>query len=225
VAAVTFAGLLLLITLLGLAARSGSYARELPREPPATTAPYSPAPFTLPSYVTAIPTTTAPPEPVNPVTGWVVLGLVLLLAAGVLAVLARTAWQYLTTSVHRRPEPAPMSAARPADPGMPAAVDRALLAVEQPDAREAVVRAWLVLGEAAAAAGTPARTSETATEYAERLAAAHGLPAASVHRLAELYREARFSAHPVGDPQRGEARTELARLRTTLAGHRSPVSR
>lgn len=105
----------------------------------------------------------------------------------------------------------------PADDGLPEAVDRALVAVDLPDARDAVVQAWLLLGQAAAAAGTPARASETAAEYAARLADAHRLPTTSLRRLAALYREARFSAHPVGPGQRAEARAELEALRSALA--------
>jgi hypothetical protein len=74
---------------------------------------------------------------------------------------------------------------------LPSAVHRALDVVnDQPAAREAVVRAWLLLGEAAAAAGTPARPAETAGEYARRLAVAHDLPPASVERLTRPAAEA-----------------------------------
>ncbi|WP_091538016.1 DUF4129 domain-containing protein [Modestobacter sp. DSM 44400] len=218
-AAVASAGIVAVLALAGLAARSGSYTRALPPDRSAAPTTYSPAPFTLPGRVAAVPATTAPAEPVNPVTGWVLLALILVVAAVTLAVLVRLAWRFFAgRAVRRRPDPSPLGPAPPVDAELPAAVERALLAVEQPDAREAVVRAWLLLGEAAAVAGTAARTSETATEYAERLAAVHRLPVPSVHRLAELYREARFSGHEVGAAQRDAARTELQLLRGALAG-------
>jgi hypothetical protein len=96
-------------------------------------------------------------------------------------------------------------------------VERALDAVEDPDAREAVVQAWLLLGRAAAETGTAPRAAETAAEYARRLAAERGLPAGAVAALAELYREARFSTHEVRPEQRDRAREHLLALRAALA--------
>jgi hypothetical protein len=98
------------------------------------------------------------------------------------------------------------------------AVERALLELDdRPDAREAVVRAWLLLGEAAAVAGTPRRPAESAREYARRLAETHRLPSDSLERLAALYREARFSNHEVVPEQRDVARADLFALQTALA--------
>jgi hypothetical protein len=116
-----------------------------------------------------------------------------------------------------RAEGAPLEAAGPDPTALPAAVDRALDAVEDPDAREAVVAAWLLLGRAAAESGTPPRPAETAAEYARRLAAERGLPAADVEQLAALYREARFSTHEVTAEQRDRARAHLLALREALA--------
>jgi len=102
---------------------------------------------------------------------------------------------------------------------LPDAVQVALREVaDHPDAREAVVRAWLLLGEAAATAGTARRPAESAREYAHRLAASHRLPARSLERLAALYREARFSDHEMHPEQRDLARRELFALQTALAG-------
>lgn len=217
--ALATAGLLVLLVLGGVAARSGPYATELPPAPTTSAAPV--APPTAPAQSAAPPSTAAPtaePEPVNPITGRIVLVLVLAFAGVGLVLLVRLA-VLNRPQLRRRPPAAVADAAAGSgsSTALPDAVEQALLTVEQPDAREAVVRAWLLLGDAAAAAGTPARPAETAAEYAVRLAAAHGLPPASVHRLAELYREARFSGHPVGAGQRDEARAELTTLRAALA--------
>jgi Domain of unknown function (DUF4129) len=222
--ALAAAGLLVLLVLGGVAAHSGPYATELPPAPTSSAAPA--APTTAPAQSAAPPSTaapTTPPEPVNPITGRIVLVLVLALAGVGLVLLIRLA--VLNRPELRRRPPAPVAGSAAGSGSttvLPDAVDQALLTVEQPDAREAVVRAWLLLGDAAAAAGTPARPAETAAEYAVRLAAAHGLPTASVHRLAELYREARFSGHPVGADQRNEARAELTTLRAALS-HPAPT--
>ena len=174
-----------------------------------------------------------PPQPPAPPVdagsgGWLVLvGLVavvlLLIALGALVALASAAGRISW----RRRVPDERAAGLGQEPGaadpsdlFPPAVERALTAVtDQPDAREAVVRAWLLLGEAATAAGTARRPAETAGEYADRLAAAHDLPRTSVERLATLYREARFSHHTVVAEQREAARTELLALQAALASH------
>jgi len=217
---------LAVLAVAGVAARSGSYAPELPPAPtrsaaaPATPAPPSQSGPTFP----ADPTVSAPLQPVNPVPVGVLLVLVLALAAAGLVLLLLLAVGYRPPRLQRRRGDAAAvpSAGDPAATVIPDAVEQALLAVEQPDAREAVVQAWLRLGAAAADAGTPARPAETATEYAARLAEAYTLPAASVHRLAGLYREARFSGHPVGDDQRDEARAQLTALRAALAARTGP---
>jgi len=204
---------LLLTALAALAARGGRYTAELPSSgAPRAAQPARPVPLpSLPSA--AAPATAADPGPGSPVVGTVLLVLLLLLAAAALVLLGWLLWQHRP---ERRLREARLQVAAADPTAIPEAVAQALRAVEQPDAREAVVSAWLLLGAAAAAAGTPARPAETATEYGDRLAAAHGLPTAAVHRLAGLYREARFSGHPVRPEQRDAARAELTALQAAL---------
>ena len=99
---------------------------------------------------------------------------------------------------------------------MAEAVDVALDLVDRGEAREAVLACWLLLIRTAAEAGSPARASETAREYAERLSAEQMISAGPLGRLAELYREARFSRHVVGPDLRAEARRALGVLQTEL---------
>ena len=203
----------------GLAAGSGNWASAPAAASSSSTSP-APAPGTL-GPVPADPTPASVPDrqPAerSELSGYAVLGIAALLVLGGLALVARRS-RSARWFRPRRPATAQIpegTTNSPAD--MPQAVDRALLAVGVPDAREAVVQAWLLLCAAAAAAGTPARPAETAEEYGRRLSAVHELPAPPVRRLAELYREARFSAHPVGPEQRERARTELETLRAALA--------
>ena len=209
--------LLAALFLLGLAARGGPYtapAASRPTTPPTTplrtVTPPPPPPAATPS--------TAPPEvhPGSPVVGQVLLVLVLLVLALVVLLVVRTV---LRQRVRRLPGRATGSA--PLDPAsarpqLTTAVERALRAVEQPAARDAVVQAWLLLGTAAADAGTPPLPAETAAEYAGRLARVHRLPGPALDHLAELYRVARFSEHPVGEPERDDARRVLTELRAGL---------
>jgi hypothetical protein len=213
-------GLLVVLLVAGVAAREGDYTAPLP--PTAT----STATATVaPTRQEASPTTAFPPTPrkrnepdlpPSPVLGRVLLVVVVLLALAGAAVLITSlvgSARDLARSGALTPPRAVGTAVREA---LAPAAEQALVAVEQPDAREAVVRSWLLLGEAAAVVGFPAGPAETAAEYAGRIADELGVPATELDRLADLYREARFSQHEVGEPQRTEARTLLHRLRDRL---------
>lgn len=210
--------LLVLLVVLGVSARGGPYTAPTPERPTATsTAPLRTGAPLPPPAAAATPSRVPDVRPGSPVVGQVLLvvvvGLVLLVAALGIARLVRHLPRRLPDRATGSAPPGP-EAARPQ---LTTAVERALHAVEQPVARDAVVQAWLLLGAAAAEAGTPALPSETAAEYAARLARAHRLPAPALHHLAELYRVARFSEHPVGEPERDDARRVLTELRTGLA--------
>jgi Domain of unknown function (DUF4129) len=216
-----------LVTVLAvLGARSGPWVPTSPSSPSAAStvagAPVLPQ-QKLPPRATA----TTPPTPFwggadGGVVVWVLAGVLLLLLLAGLALLAagllhRPMWRTRAG----RSEGDPLEAAdRPAV--LPGAVERALDAVEDPYAREAVVQAWLLLCRAAAQSGTAPRPAETAAEYAGRLAAERGLPAGAVTALAELYREARFSDHEVRPEQRQDAREHLLALRAALAERPGP---
>jgi len=101
-------------------------------------------------------------------------------------------------------------------PELAAAVDQALDRLDRGEARDAVVACWLLLIQTATAAGSALRPSETSREYAERLSAEQLISAGPLARLAELYREARFSRHQVGPEVRAEARRALGVLQTEL---------
>jgi hypothetical protein len=214
-------GLLLVLLIAGVAAREGDYTAPVP-----TTAAAPTTPTAAPSRPTASPTAARtgtatedrqPELPRSKALGRVLLVIVALLALGAGGALV-TSLVRSTRDLARSGALTPPGAAGTAvrDALGPAARE-ALLAVEQPDAREAVVRSWLLLGEAAAAAGLPARPAETAAEYADRIVAELDGPGTELDRLADLYREARFSQHEVGEPQRAAARDLLRRLRDRLA--------
>jgi Domain of unknown function (DUF4129) len=211
---------LLVVVLAVLGARSGPWVPPTPSAAAAPTTvagpPALPKPK-LPAQVTAAAAPTPSPTVEDgAVLTWVLVGGVLLLVVAGVVVLA--------TGLLHRPgwrrglplEGAPVEAREQPGTALPGAVERALDAVEDPDAREAVVQAWLLLGRAAAETGTAPRAAETAAEYARRLAAERGLPAGAVAALAELYREARFSTHEVRPEQRDRAREHLLALRAAL---------
>jgi len=81
---------------------------------------------------------------------------------------------------------------------------------------EAVINAWLALEEMAVATGLPDDAARTPAELVEAVLERYAVQPAAVGRLAELYREARFSEHLVTEDQREEARTALAAVRADL---------
>lgn len=83
--------------------------------------------------------------------------------------------------------------------------------------RNAIVAAWLRLEDDVAAAGWPRHPAETSAEYTSRVLAAAGLAPEAVHTLAALYREARFSSHPLGEADRDRAAAALRAVHASIA--------
>jgi hypothetical protein len=91
------------------------------------------------------------------------------------------------------------------------------------------VAAWLNLETSAAATGLPRDLAETSTEYTERVLATWDVHRTRIDDLAALYREARFSRHPLGEDHRRRAIADLHVLHADLdrvaagqAGDHSP---
>lgn len=95
-------------------------------------------------------------------------------------------------------------------------VDEVLVTIERGSTRDAIIACWLRLEDVAAAAGVGRRPAETAEELTARVLAAYRVDPATLARLADLYREARFSDHALGESERAEARSSLARIRSEL---------
>lgn len=95
----------------------------------------------------------------------------------------------------------------------------------------AVIAAWVALEDACRSAGVRDDDSRTAAELVTAVLRSHRVDRAPLDTLAALYREARFSRHPIGEEQRTAAREALVRvqadLRQTLARleHERSVSR
>ncbi len=86
----------------------------------------------------------------------------------------------------------------------------------QGDPRNAIVACWMQLERDAAAAGLPRHDAETSQEYVERVVAAASVGAAPIGELAALYREARFSRHPLTDGHLTRAADALERVVAAL---------
>ena len=84
------------------------------------------------------------------------------------------------------------------------------------DARNAIVAMWHRFEVQGGRAGVPRVASETSSEYALRILDLAEADATPVARLAELYREARFSEHPITEEHRSEALAVLTAIRRSL---------
>lgn len=82
--------------------------------------------------------------------------------------------------------------------------------------RDGVILCWHRLEQTAEAAGLRRHPAETSSDLAERLLASLPLSEAPLNRLAALYREARFSSHPIPAEAVAHARADLAQLRSEL---------
>jgi hypothetical protein len=102
-----------------------------------------------------------------------------------------------------------------------AAVTDGLRELDQGGPGEGVVASWVLLERAAADAGTHRAAPETPSELAGRLIDRHPVSSTPLLRLADLYREARFSRHELPESARTEARAALEQLRSELGA--SPI--
>lgn len=84
------------------------------------------------------------------------------------------------------------------------------------DPRNAIVAAWLRFEVQGESAGVGRRAWETSSEYALRILDLVSADSGAVNRLARLYREARFSEHPLTEEHRTQALEALAAIRRSL---------
>jgi len=89
--------------------------------------------------------------------------------------------------------------------------------------RDGVILCWRRLEEHAEVAGFARLATDTSTDLADRLLASLSLSPAPLNRLAALYREARFSSHPISAEAVAQARADLARLSAELDGAAVPA--
>jgi hypothetical protein len=80
----------------------------------------------------------------------------------------------------------------------------------------AVIAAWVALEEAVRSAGVGDDDSRTSAELVTTVLRHHHVDRAPLDTLAALYREARFSRHPITEAQRTSARDALVQVQTDL---------
>lgn len=160
----------------------------------------------------------------SPFPQWVVTAATILLglyALSLLALVVASQWGRRSGE----PEPRPTLA-----DGSEADVWTAQLGVELAEAtqeqlddillgtpRDAIVACWMRLHAATVRAGLPPSRAETPLEFTRRAMRQLRLDTPAITELSELYREARFSEHPITESQRHQAAAALAVLAAQLA--------
>lgn len=81
---------------------------------------------------------------------------------------------------------------------------------------EAVINAWLALERTAVAVGIDDDRARTPAELVMEVLGRHAVDRDAIERLAALYRQARFSVHPIGEEHREAARRALGQVRDEL---------
>ena len=164
-----------------------------------------------------------PKKPSPPDTGstWTVL----VIAAGMLLVIwLASRW----VASRRRPE-----TDEPDEGDQQAEVERLVAAVdaadeglrEHRDPREAVLAAYAAMARHLSSGleqrGQEARRSDTAIELLDHAVGAGLVSRPPARTLTDLFREARYSQHPIGEESRTSASQCLAQVRDELAAHRA----
>jgi hypothetical protein len=100
--------------------------------------------------------------------------------------------------------------------------ERQVAALAEGPPRDAIVLCWVRLEEDAGGAGLPRHPWETSAEFTRRVITSQLVGSTAIGQLAALYREARFSRHPMSEQDRATAREALATVHASLrrARHR-----
>jgi Domain of unknown function (DUF4129) len=85
------------------------------------------------------------------------------------------------------------------------------------DTRAAIIAAYVAMERQLVASGTTRRASDTPTDFLQRAMTASRVSRGASSRLTDLFREARYSSHPMSSSARDDAARALARVADDLA--------
>ncbi len=221
VTVVTLAAAVVALLLVVVAAASGPVD--------VVTAPVSSATATLPSVTpTSAPATRTPDLATRTLPGqaeipelpelvvFLVKVLVYALGLFILVLLGQAAWRGAPRWRSRTLPPTVVVALPDVPEELTASADARMALLMQGSPRNAVVACWLDLEETAASAGLPRAAHETSAEYTTRVLTIWRVGPQSLSGLAALYREARFSRHPLTEEHRAKAIDQLTTLHEDL---------
>ena len=175
----------------------------------------SPAPTAVPSTV---PTDTSKhsshPFDLRPF----LITLLVLLIIGVIGLLVFLVLRYLPTRRSSGFTSAPPSA-QAEEVRLTEAVNAGRLALQGDDTRAAVIACYAAMETSLAANGLGRQVSDSPSDLLDRAASAGLLTGPAPAALAELFREARYSSHPMGTEQLHQARSALDEISESLRAH------
>jgi uncharacterized protein DUF4129 len=138
--------------------------------------------------------------------------------------LAAVAASLLIMPIRRRarafatPEPEPEPTPESQAPLLAALAAGAKPLQEDADPRSAIVRCYAAMEESLAGAGAPPSEADTPAEVLARASRGGLLRSAAANTLTGLFRQARYSTHPVTEADRAAAQHALGRLQADLGG-------
>jgi Domain of unknown function (DUF4129) len=122
----------------------------------------------------------------------------------------------------RRPEAVEFDALDDVADAVSADADAQRSALQRGAPRNAIVECWLRLESTVVDAGVPRYPSDTSAEFTQRALATVSVDPDAIADLAALYREARFSDHPMDEDSRRAAIAALDAVHAGLRpGHRT----
>ena len=173
---------------------------------------------TLPTTTTTTTSTTGAAQGTSSLSA--VFGVLLAVLGVAVAVLIISLIVAAVRSAFRRPSltrrTEPTFAAPPVPDELLGGAAKRLELLETGEPRNAIVAAWLDLERAAGETGLPRNPAETSTEYPARVIGVWEVDPARLGDPAGLYREARFSVHPLDEGHRRRAIDDLAMLHADL---------
>jgi len=141
--------------------------------------------------------------------------LLVLFAALAIAAIALISYRRRRAGPRRAPDEATEPAAAPLVAAL-AAGERALH--EDPDPRAAIIGCYAAMERSLADAGSPPRLADTPAEVLGRATASGLVRSAWAGTLTGLFRQARYSSHPMTEADRAAAIEALAQVQADLSG-------
>jgi hypothetical protein len=147
----------------------------------------------------------------KPIADWIVRGVLFLIMAAAFALIVYVLVRLLPRRWFK--QPVPMIDFEPLAPELEQLAEAVAAGTEAleyaGDAREAVIACYSAMELAVSAGGGLRRATDTPEEFLRRVTAAKLIPEDPARRLTDLFREARFSHHPIAESQRDAARAAL----------------
>ncbi|MFC1429759.1 DUF4129 domain-containing protein [Streptacidiphilus sp. N1-3] len=162
------------------------------------------------------------PHPIS--LPYLLLGLLVLASAALLVLVVVLARRYLGRGPGVPSELVGTLEPAPEEQALSAAVSAGRLALQGEDVRAAVIACYAAMEDSLAESGLGRRASDSPADLLRRAAEAGLLVGPAPQQLADLFRVARYSSHPMSRAELDRARSALDAIGTLLAGRRAALA-